>query len=141
MRLSKRRKSGISGNLFTGLIVGGFVGVVAIALVWSYYLPPTQQSTQLSFSGVDSFRRSCFHALLHNHLPWRHRSTSKWRSRTGHLRSESHPGTNCNTKRDHLRQRNAERDGLHRVIKLMPYNFGSWGLSTCGWRLSAGGLR
>ena len=55
MRLSKRRRSGISGNLFTSLIVGGFVGVVVIALVWSYYLPPVQQSRQLSFQSLTLF--------------------------------------------------------------------------------------
>lgn len=47
MRLSKRRA--LSSNLFTGLIVGGFVGVVVIALAWTNYLPTSQQSNQLSF--------------------------------------------------------------------------------------------
>lgn len=55
MRLSKRRNSAISGNLFTGLIVGGFVAVIVIALVWTNYLPPTQQGTQLTFQELTLF--------------------------------------------------------------------------------------
>jgi hypothetical protein len=55
MRLSKRRKSAISGNLFTGLIVGGFVAVIVIALVWTNYLPPTQQGTQITFQELTLF--------------------------------------------------------------------------------------
>ncbi len=55
MRLSKRRTSAISGNLFTGLIVGIFVGVVIIALVWTNYLPASQQGTQLSFQELTLF--------------------------------------------------------------------------------------
>lgn len=55
MRLPKRRNGAISGNLFTGLIVGGFVAVVVIALVWSNYLPPTQQGTTLSFQELTLF--------------------------------------------------------------------------------------
>ena len=49
MRLSKRRKLAISNNLFTGLIVGIFVGVVVVALLWTNYLPASQQSNQISF--------------------------------------------------------------------------------------------
>jgi hypothetical protein len=55
MRFSKRSKSAISGNLFTSLIVGGFVAVVAIALVWANYLPATQQGTTLSFQELSLF--------------------------------------------------------------------------------------
>ena len=55
MRLSKRRKRAISGNLFTSLIVGGFVAVIIIALVWTNYLPPTQQGTQITFQELTLF--------------------------------------------------------------------------------------
>jgi len=55
MRLSQRRKGAISNNLFTGLIVGVFVGVVVIALVWTNFLPASQQSTQLSFQELALF--------------------------------------------------------------------------------------
>jgi hypothetical protein len=49
MRLSKRGVSKISGNLFTALIVGLFVGVIIIALVWTNFLPATQQGTTVNF--------------------------------------------------------------------------------------------
>lgn len=49
------RKRGISGNLFTSLIVGGFVAVIVIALVWTNYLPATQQGTSLSFQELSLF--------------------------------------------------------------------------------------
>ncbi|MDG6904389.1 MAG: hypothetical protein JRN20_01235 [Nitrososphaerota archaeon] len=46
---------GFSRNLFTSLIVGGFVAVVAIALVWTSYLPATQQGTTISFQELSLF--------------------------------------------------------------------------------------
>ncbi len=66
MRLGKQ--SGISGNLFTSLIVGSFVAVVIIALVWTNYMQAPQQGTQLAFqqlalfggaSSTHSFTSSC----------------------------------------------------------------------------------
>lgn len=66
MRISKRRA--VSSNLFTGLIVGGFVSVVIIALVWTNSIPATQQGTTLSFqqlvlfggsASTHSFTNSC----------------------------------------------------------------------------------
>ena len=50
-----QRKRAISANLFTGLLVGGFVAVVVIALVWTNYLPATQQGTTLSFQELSLF--------------------------------------------------------------------------------------
>lgn len=68
MRLSNRRKLAISNNIFTGLIVGVFVGVVVIALLWTNYLPASQQSNQISFqqfalfggrASVHSYNATC----------------------------------------------------------------------------------
>ena len=53
MRL--RAKRAVSGNLFTTLIVGGFVAAVVFALVWTSYLPSTQQGTTLSFQQLSLF--------------------------------------------------------------------------------------
>ena len=48
------KQSGISGNLITGLIVGAFVAVVEIALVWTNYMQ-APQGTDLSFQELSLF--------------------------------------------------------------------------------------
>ena len=56
MRFTKRRKGAISSNLLTGTIVGGFVGVVVFALIWTSTLnSPGTQGTQLSFNEIALF--------------------------------------------------------------------------------------
>jgi hypothetical protein len=57
MRFTERRKSAISSNLLTGTIVGGFVGVVVFALIWTSTLSaaPGTQGTQLSFNEIALF--------------------------------------------------------------------------------------
>jgi hypothetical protein len=54
MRFTERRKRAISSNLLTGTIVGGFVGVVVFALIWTSTLSGPQ-GTQLSFSEIALF--------------------------------------------------------------------------------------
>jgi hypothetical protein len=67
MRRRLGKREGISGNLFTGLIVGAFVGIVIIALVWTNYLQvPQQQGTQLSFQQLALFGGSASQHSLTN---------------------------------------------------------------------------
>lgn len=54
MRLHKNR-SALSSNLITGLLVGGFVAVVAIALVWVNFVPAVSTSNQLNFQELALF--------------------------------------------------------------------------------------
>jgi len=51
--MSKRRA--ISSNLLTGTIVGGFVGVVIIALVWTGFSPGSPQSNQIAYEEIALF--------------------------------------------------------------------------------------
>jgi len=58
MRVGKRYRSAISSNVLIGTVVGGFVGIVVIALVWTSTTsaaPSPQQSTQLSFNEIALF--------------------------------------------------------------------------------------
>lgn len=50
-----RRRSGISSNLLVGSVVGGFVGLVIFALVWTAIEPGTAQSMQLSYEELALF--------------------------------------------------------------------------------------
>src|SRR6266571_966643 len=53
MRLSRKRRGAISSNLLTGTVVGGFVGIVVIALVWTSMMrisPASRQNTELNFN-------------------------------------------------------------------------------------------
>lgn len=52
-----RSHRGISSNLLTGSIVGGFVAIVVVALVWTSVggASPTPQNTQLSFNEIALF--------------------------------------------------------------------------------------
>lgn len=54
MRL-QRNRSALSSNLITALIVGGFVGAVAIALVWVNFVPAVSTSNQLNFQELVLF--------------------------------------------------------------------------------------
>ena len=45
----------VSSNLLTGTIVGGFVGLVVIALVWTSIAPATTQNPQLSYEELALF--------------------------------------------------------------------------------------
>ncbi len=53
-RLSRERKA-LSSNLLTGTIVGGFVGVVVLALVWTSIMPGSPPSTQLAYQELALF--------------------------------------------------------------------------------------
>ncbi len=55
MRFETGKRSALSSNLLTGTIVGGFVGLVVFALVWTAITPGTPQPTQLSFQGAVLF--------------------------------------------------------------------------------------
>ena len=55
MRLDKRYRSGLSSNLITGTLVGGFVGVVVVALVWTAITPGSPQANQLSYQELALF--------------------------------------------------------------------------------------
>jgi hypothetical protein len=57
MRFPARPRRAISSNLLTGTIVGGFVGIVVIALIWTSGMTsgPNAQSTQLSFDELALF--------------------------------------------------------------------------------------
>jgi hypothetical protein len=50
-----RRRGAVSSNIFTGAVVGGFVAVVIIALVWTSFAQAPQQETQLSFQELTLF--------------------------------------------------------------------------------------
>ena len=54
MRL-KGNRSGLSSNLITALVVGGFVGAVAIALVWVNFVPAVSTGNQLNFQELALF--------------------------------------------------------------------------------------
>jgi len=54
MQFRERRKRAISSNLLTGTVVGGFVGIVVFALIWTSTLSGTP-GTQLSFNEVALF--------------------------------------------------------------------------------------
>ena len=65
MRRRPGKRNAISRNLFTGLIVGAFVGVVIIALVWTNYLQvPQEEGTQLSFQQLALFGGAASHHSL-----------------------------------------------------------------------------
>ncbi len=57
MRFSARTRRAISSNLLTGTVVGGFVGAVVIALVWTSGMisGPSAQSSQMSFNELALF--------------------------------------------------------------------------------------
>jgi len=55
MQFEKRERSAISSNLLTGTIVGGFVGLVVFALVWTSIMPGTAQSSQLNYQELALF--------------------------------------------------------------------------------------
>ena len=55
MRFEKSKHFAISSNLLTGTIVGGFVGLVVFALVWTSIMPGTVQSSQLSYEELALF--------------------------------------------------------------------------------------
>jgi hypothetical protein len=55
MRALRNNRIGISSNWLTGTIVGGFVGVVIFALVWTSITPGPSQQTQLSFQEFSLF--------------------------------------------------------------------------------------
>jgi hypothetical protein len=56
MRPPRGKRSAISSsNVITGTVVGGFVGLVIFALVWTSIMPATPQPTQLSFEGAVLF--------------------------------------------------------------------------------------
>jgi len=55
MRIGKSCRRAISSNLLTGSVVGGLVGIVVIALVWTSISPASLPSTQLSFNGITLF--------------------------------------------------------------------------------------
>lgn len=54
MRLGRNKRSAISSNLLTALIVVGFVGLVVFALVYTNIMPGTAQS-QLSYEELALF--------------------------------------------------------------------------------------
>ncbi|MGI0091622.1 MAG: hypothetical protein ACREBS_07935 [Nitrososphaerales archaeon] len=49
MRFKKQSRRAVGGSLLTAVVVVGFVGAVAAALVWSYITPASSHGTQLSF--------------------------------------------------------------------------------------------
>ena len=51
----KGNRSGLSSNLITALVVGGFVGAVAIALVWVNFVPAVSTGNQLNFQELALF--------------------------------------------------------------------------------------
>jgi len=55
MRLEKRNRSGISSNLITGTIVGGFVGIVVFALIWTSVAQGPAQTPKLSYEELALF--------------------------------------------------------------------------------------
>jgi len=55
MRLRKGDRSAISSNLLTGTLVGGFVGVVVLVLVWTSIMPGSPQNTQLAYQELTLF--------------------------------------------------------------------------------------
>lgn len=55
MRQSRRSRSAVSSNLITGTIVGGFVGLVVIALVWTAIAPSPPPATQLGYEELSLF--------------------------------------------------------------------------------------
>ena len=54
MRLNKKR-SALSSNLITAVVVGGFVGVVVMALVWVNFVPAVPTANQLNFQELALF--------------------------------------------------------------------------------------
>jgi hypothetical protein len=55
MKIPSSRQSAISSNLLTGTIVGGFVALVVIALIWSSVAPGSPQSNQLAYEEIALF--------------------------------------------------------------------------------------
>jgi hypothetical protein len=55
MRSETQSRSAISSNLLTGVIVGGFVGIVVFALVWTSIMPGSPPSTQLAYQELALF--------------------------------------------------------------------------------------
>ena len=55
MRFEKKERTALSSNLLTGAIVGGFVGIVVLALVWTSIVPGTTQNPQLSYEELALF--------------------------------------------------------------------------------------
>jgi hypothetical protein len=55
MRIAKTKRSAISSNLLTGSVVGGFVTLVVIALVWASLAPGSPQSNQLAYEEAALF--------------------------------------------------------------------------------------
>jgi hypothetical protein len=55
LKLQKNRRSAISSNLITGTIVGGFVGLVVIALVWTAIAPGSPPPAQVSYEELALF--------------------------------------------------------------------------------------
>jgi hypothetical protein len=55
MHIRKNESAAISSNLLTGTIVGGFVGLVVFALVWTAVVPGSPQSSQLSYEELALF--------------------------------------------------------------------------------------
>src|SRR5579872_2343764 len=55
MRLEKRKRSAISSNLITGTIVGGFVGLVVFALIWTSFAQGPVQNPKLAYEELALF--------------------------------------------------------------------------------------
>jgi hypothetical protein len=55
LQLRHGKRSAISSNLLTGTIVGGFVGIVVFALVWTSFAPGSTSATQLSYEELALF--------------------------------------------------------------------------------------
>jgi hypothetical protein len=55
MKFAKTRRTAISSNLLTGTIVGGFVGLVVIALIWASVAPGSPRSNQLAYEEIALF--------------------------------------------------------------------------------------
>src|ERR1700733_1531887 len=55
MKIARARRSAISSNLLTGTIVGGFVGLVIIALFWTSLAAGAPQNPQLGYEELSLF--------------------------------------------------------------------------------------
>jgi len=55
MKFATTQQSAISSNLLTGTIVGGFVGLVVIALIWASVAPGSPRSNQLAYEEIALF--------------------------------------------------------------------------------------